>query len=355
MMRSPGSTHTLQRVLLSLTTLTLISGCGLELERSSEVNSLRVLAVQKSSPYARPGTNVELNMLWADGAEPTREVNVMWLGGCVNPPGDLYYGCFAHFAEGAGGAGGATSGGLPPGLTVGSGDTFTLPIPDDIISSRPRPSDPTIPPYGLSYVFFAACAGEIEPASDPSAGFPVVCRDPQTGKLREAEGFVAGYSAIYVYENHSNANPVITGFEVNGVAVEPDCIGTACLEPQPLRECTGGTDIACIDACPDDGDPASCPGFSIRPVIDPASAEIDSISAESRDRTFREQMWIRYYTDAGSVKSDARLLNDATKGWNEDYGTIFYAPKETRRINLWAVVHDNRGGVNWVRVPIVTR
>jgi hypothetical protein len=67
-------------------------------------------------------------------------------------------------------------------------------------------------------------------------------------------------------------------------------------------------------------------------------------------------MWINYYAEAGGVKSEVRLLNDAFKGVNEDFGTEFYAPKDKPENNgmtvVWAVVHDNRGGVSWVGIPV---
>ena len=47
--------------------------------------------------------------------------------------------------------------------------------------------------------------------------------------------------------------------------------------------------------------------------------------------------------------SDVRLLNDATTGFNDDFETLFYPPSEPGPVTLWAVVHDNRGGVAWAR------
>ncbi len=66
-------------------------------------------------------------------------------------------------------------------------------------------------------------------------------------------------------------------------------------------------------------------------------------------------MWIRYYADGGSLGSQVRLLNDATTGWNNDYGTTFRAPKKKGPMHIWAVVQDNRGGASWVRVPIMVQ
>jgi hypothetical protein len=60
-------------------------------------------------------------------------------------------------------------------------------------------------------------------------------------------------------------------------------------------------------------------------------------------------MWINYYVSRGSLRSDVRLLNDATTGLNEEFPTVVTPDDERGRITLWAVVHDNRGGVGWAR------
>jgi hypothetical protein len=38
-------------------------GCGEDFDPASQIDSLRVLAVQKSAPYARPGDSVDLTLL----------------------------------------------------------------------------------------------------------------------------------------------------------------------------------------------------------------------------------------------------------------------------------------------------
>jgi hypothetical protein len=83
--------------------------------------------------------------------------------------------------------------------------------------------------------------------------------------------------------------------------------------------------------------------------------EIDEVTERLSGESFGEQMWINYYVDRGSVKSSARLLNDGASGWNEDFGTDFFAPREAGPVHIWAVVHDNRGGVEWVRQTVFVR
>ena len=72
------------------------------------------------------------------------------------------------------------------------GDTVSFTIPPDIITSRPPPQDPKQPPYGLSYVFFAVCAGTFErrPRRPPISRCAASTR---LGMPLGSNDFVAGY------------------------------------------------------------------------------------------------------------------------------------------------------------------
>lgn len=237
---------------------------------------------------------------------------------------------------------------------MGTGDTFTFTMPADVISSRPPPDDPKVPPYGLAYVFFAVCAGELGPAATgaQAATFPIGCFDADGDPLG-ADDFVAGYTAVYGYDSIRNENPIITGFKFNGVSVTPSCQNEECLTvPQQTPDCAGGD--PCIDPCSKDGDP-DCPAYDITAIVDPASAESDEVSKLAYDRSVSEQLWVDYYVDRGGVKSPVKLVNDAQKGFNDDYSTEFYAPKKSGTLSIWAVVHDNRGGMSWVRTEVGVR
>ena len=325
-------------------------GCGPDFDPPSELHSLRVLGVQKDVPYAQPGETVNLQMLWQDASLQTgRAIQIVWSPGCFNPPGDLYYACFANPE---------TFGGMVKADPLNPERT-SLEIPQDIV----RPSDGSNnAPYGLTYVFFALCAGELTllPSASGTA-FPIGCKDA-SGKLLGADDFVAGYTSIYSFKGFSNHNPVIKGFEFRGQKLPESafCLGEDCLAqagsaPPADVECDDPEQSArCVPACADDGDPA-CPAYGFLPTIDKTDSDnqdIDDVSAAQLGRTVGEQMWINYYTDAGGFQSPLRLLNDATNGWNDDYGTEFYAPKEPGLSRIWAVVHDNRGGMSWSGITL---
>ena len=336
--------------LIALLCLFLL-GCGPDFDPPSELHSLRVLAVEKDVPYAQPGQTVNLQMLWQDAsllAGPDRPITVAWSPPCFDPPGDLYYACFSDPS---------LFGGM---LSRGEHTSFEVPL--DIISRRPPPTDGSNTAYGISYVFFAVCAGELSllPPGDGTS-LPVACKDA-SGKSLGADDFVAGYTSIYSFEGFSNHNPLIGGFEFrsqslprSAVCLLDECQALAGSAPAVDFDCNDPEQSArCVPTCADDGD-SSCPAYAFRPTIDKtelANQDIDDVSAAQLGRTVGEQMWVDYYTDAGGFKSPVRLLNDATNGWNDDYGTDFYAPKEPGLARIWAIAHDNRGGVAWSGVTL---
>src|SRR6185437_2024111 len=158
---------------------------------------------------AQPGDTVSFEMTYVDtfGRPPP---TVLWVGGCYDPDGDEYYLCYPQL-EG-GGLGNIAKG---AGLT-----TFSLTLPEDIITRRPKPTNGD-PYYGLAYVFFAACEGTLTtqapPDSTGAAGaFPFACLDDQGNRLG-ADSFVAGYTQVYAFaDGTTNHNPVVNGINFNG-------------------------------------------------------------------------------------------------------------------------------------------
>ncbi len=352
----------------------LLLGCGPDFDPPSELHSLRVLGVVKDEPYAQPGDTVHLQMLWTD-ASPSRPraVQVAWSPACFDPAGDLYYNCFTNPAL-FGTADqlitnqDSTSFVMSKYIITGGGDG---------IDKRPAPSDPRNAPYGIAFVFFAVCAGEFTLVPQTAqTTFPIGCKD-ENGTLLGPDDFVAGYTSVYSFKDFSNNNPVITGFNFNDrdftTADNPGSDGASgasstnsdaiCLN----ETCTSGSTAVsdfdfdcsahperCVATCADDGD-SSCPGFNLHPMIDKNNVknqDQDDVSAKLLGRQVGEQMWIDYYTEAGGFKSPVRLLNDATSGWNDNFGTEFYAPKAPGPFRVWALAHDNRGGVAWSGITL---
>lgn len=353
------------------------TGCAAEFDPASELTGLRVLAVQKSVPYARPGEAVDLTMLWHD-AEPGRPLpQIAWLAICENPPADLFEACFAQAPALTDDELAARISIPEPGATTPN-DRFSFVTSPDLISSRPPPRDASTPPYGLTYVFFAACAGQL----DLLLGSPVpfVCYEEVDGVegfsagdlRRDSRDFVIGYSAVFAYDVYRNQNPLIGGIQFGDATLWPDspaevaaaapagavlasardlCIGETCGLIQPDTDTEPCLDVLTLDACVS----GECDTTSVQPLIDPASAELDEAASARSSEPLGEQMWINYYATGGEVAEEVRLLNDAVVGFNTDTATD-YEPAEAAQVSyLWTVAHDNRGGTEWARLRVCTR
>jgi hypothetical protein len=330
-------------------------GCGPEFDPSNEIQTIRVMGVQKDRPYAQPGDEVSLQMLWHDPKGRT-DVQRAWIGGCVNPPGDLYYGCFAQQGAAA-----------DPGseLPFGFGDSFKVQIPSDIISGRQGPFEPGQRRYGLYIVFFVVCAGQlsfdmnVDPEAAGSTGLPIRCLDADEQPLG-SEDFIVGYSSIYSFADVDNENPSFSPgedgkgeFLIEENLAPGDCLGADCQGAAAVEvDCSDPGEPRCIEACEDDGEP-SCPAIDVAPRIEQL-VETDPVTSELYGSDVTEQMWVNYYVDRGAI-NEVRLLNDATAGWNAKYRGQLRAPKDPGPLQIWAVAHDNRGGMQWSRVTLQVR
>jgi hypothetical protein len=393
-------------------------GCGAEFEPQSTLTSLRVLGVRKDKPYAKPGDTVKLSMLYddavgigADAAPPRRDVEIMWISACENPAGDTYLNCLPKMAKtfsdlqkglGSGDAGISLGScrfqGAPvpigsPGL-LDCGAEYSFKLHPDIIAKHAPPTDNS-PRYGLAYVFFLVCAGEIGVAP-AGQQFPLACYS-KSGKQLGADDFVVGYTAIYAYDTITNANPFVKGFSFGDPKkITSLCVDEACVrEEQPsggvsmpeagLADASSdaGSDAAVeasappldggtpggepdVDPCADPEAPtcfevctaekqSDCPEHDIKLETDPSSVEPDTVTKAREGRDVLEQAWINYYTQQGEFVNDVKLLGDATEGYQENHGTKIRAPKKLGPFKVWGVAHDSRGGVGWAEVRLATR
>ena len=339
------------------------NGCTEKFDPPSEVKTLRVFGAQaKPGSYAKPGTKVDLELLYFDAspkairADGTRRpINIVWFGGCYNPSGDLYYGCFPVLAKALSAL--SPAAGQPPDLAkaaefLGTGATFSINLPADIISSRPPPSGSTIP-YGVSYAFFAVCAGEVAQSQGGDGGLPIRCQDPVTKQALGADDFVFGYASVYAYDELSNQNPVIDGRTFQGGPVdERPCTGDAACGAG-FRCGTADVTRHCIPVVPHctAAKLADCPKYKLDPVMDPAkNSEVDPNAKNADGSVLQEVMWAYYFASDGTIDKDTRLLNDAQAGWQDPkkIGTEWQAPGDASgETRIWGVYHDSRGGAAW--------
>ncbi len=333
--------------LLALGAPALASSCAADFAPQSRVEGLRVLAVVADDPYPAPGDTVTFTMTAFDGyVDPDhpdaskRAFTITWLGGCFDPDGDEYYACYPQLADLFAGLSG---GSLDPSLLqyVGLGDTFSLAIPDDIVTRRPKPAD-GVDYYGSAYVFFAACAGTLKPVPTSDAGaagsFPLGCFD-EDGNQLGAESFVPGYTQVYTFDDgRKNKNPEVTGMTIGGKTLSET-------DPPKVKRCAASEDSRL--AAPSCGKPsptAACTSYDISVKVPTDVAEADPDGTTEDGKPLTEAVWVDYYAEKGDFDSDVQLVNDATNGYVKDHHVSYTPPPDKGAVRLWAVVHDARGG-----------
>ena len=333
--------------------LSTLGACSNDFAPPSKVDTLRVIAVRPEPASGAPGKTSSLDLVAADGASGSadggaaRPLQVVWLAGCHNPPGRQYFGCYHLLGELAQRlsprAVDTPASSLPPSV-FGTGPHYDLLVPDDILTAAPKePGDPIH--FGVSYAFFAVCAGELRPRLTFTDRLPLDCVDPQTGASLGRADFVTGFTTLYTYEGVTNANPVLTGIHIGGTALgtsvcqsDADCVGSVDPVQAGFTERCGsqGTCAPVLPAC---ASGTECKQILITPDVDPASAErLPGVGAN-------EILWASFYATAGAFKEATELVNDRSLGFIADHGSYFRPPAGTDvPTTVWLTVNDERGG-----------
>ncbi|APR78595.1 Hypothetical protein A7982_03942 [Minicystis rosea] len=307
--------------------LVAASGCGNDFDPQSQVESVRILATRADKPYAKPGDTVSFDILAYDGRRsPASPMSVVWVKAvCANPPGDSYYACYPAFAN-------QFQRGVDLTPVLHEGTTFSLEVPADALEGHPATAG--TPAYGTLIVFSMACAGHVEylgqSATSPQA-IPFGCFDAGHAKLGP-DDFVFAFSRLFVFDERVNANPVIEQLTFDGAPVDPS-LGIT------------------MDHCATT-DARKCPEKPVDISVPASSQELDPGAIDPQGKTNKEQIWVDYYVTTGSVKDDLRLLYDPATGRVSSSANALTAPEAPAEGVLFAVVHDNRGGINWLQVPL---
>lgn len=347
-MSSPGK-RTTRRLALAGAVSTLAAftlaggpgGCSAPFDPPGLVNTVRILSVGVDQPFGKAGEPVTFKMTYVDGRQLDNfvPVTIVWIGGCFNPPGQAYYGCYEPLAELFEKL---QSGQLDPSGYIAAGpgvDSFELTLPEDIVSSAPEPEYG--PKYGLAYVFFLACAGEVRPVvqeGDTDAGFfPLGCFDAEGNELGP-DAFVPGYTQVYAFEDErENQNPEVVGLMFDGeTRAEGETLEVAAC-PVTLEERRKS-------GCAATDEFTECTVYDVDVEVPDTVAEDDPESKDAEGNVLQEVVWVSYFATGGSFDSETKLINDATTGLVSDRGVQWVPPDEPGSYQIWAVVRDNRGG-----------
>jgi len=328
-------------------------GCANDFTAPSLVDSLRILAVQAEPASGAPGQTSTLKLVVADGAlaaqgaAAPRPLQIAWLSGCHNPPTRQFFGCYPELSAVAAKLSPRvldTPESAVPRAFLGTGDSYALDVPADILSAAPLLAGDSVH-FGVSYVFFGVCAGELRARPDVSDRVPLDCVDPSSGAPLDRRDFVTGFSTLFSYEGVTNHNPILSGVRFGSTELtdracqsDSDCRGDAAPSEAGF-ELSCGSQNTCVPSLPScTGD--SCPEFSVTPEVDRASAEVLPGSPGT------ETLWADFYADGGHFDSATQLINDSSAGWVADQGTRFRIPRDRQgSVQLWVGVHDQRGGV----------
>jgi hypothetical protein len=160
---------------------------------------------------------------------------------------------------------------------------------------------------------------------------PLGCFD-DTGAALGPDDSVFAYAQVFSFaDGRTNQDPLISGLTFGGAAVDP---------------AQGIT----VTHCPPTG---KCPSTALSTMVPSSSWELDPADLNANGVALHEEIWSEYYVTAGTV-GDSLLLYDASTGalTNPSPSVNFTAPTTPGDQTLWSVVHDNRGGVSWLQVPV---
>jgi hypothetical protein len=302
---------------LALLATLALSACEAEFAPGTQVNSLRVLAVQADTPYAHPGDTVRLQALSYDPL--ARPITWAWAA-CPSPAGSSVDDCLDQVRADA------ASGELVV-LAQGEGqDNIDVTIPLDALDGIPELARP----QALAGVLSIACPGALE-LGDLGTSLPFRCTDPESGAELDLHDTVVGVKRVFLRESDVNLNPVIERVLFDGEEWLAD-------------------DIKQVDGCPtDDFDYDAC-GSAVRHRV---AAVLNEQSFEAgRDEfgsDFSEGVIVQHYSTDGIFEDEVRIAEDPETGW------VARSSASGTEVSVWFVARDDRGGVSWTTRRVQVR
>jgi hypothetical protein len=347
----------IDRAMLVIGGACVLAGCtAVPSDSDRIVTSLRVLGVRSEPASVPAGGSSELSLLCADGSpgnpdRPACNVQVAWFSGCHNPEGARPLSCLDRYAAIAKSLGEPVSATFQdPSLAdgFGFGNRFVFHAPPSILTQEADLGRMRLR-FGISFVFFAVCAGTLHRVLGTQGRLPVECRNDATGTVLGQDRFVVGHTTVYSYDWLENDNPVITSRWFDGKAmadewcgVDSDC-GAASI-------CKDGTCAPRVSAC-GRGAGSDCREHTFEIRISPDSFAVRPTVAAPAD-LLSKRVWVDYYATGGSV-GDGRVPLDAGDGGTSSPMRWVPPAASDAEARIWAVVRDERGGLAWVEQRII--
>jgi hypothetical protein len=352
-------------VLLVGLIVTQASACDDPFPVPSRLESVRVLGAVMDKPLSHPGETVDVQLLVHDGGAPLdapRPLRIAWFGGCHNPADDAPGNCYERLgwladlsADDLRGSSNVPAA-VPPAASLAFGATTTVRVPDDLVRNH-VPIGGETEPRGLSFLFFAVCQGSLVPfrGERSPVGIPVDCVDDVTGRSVGASRFVSGYVTVRAALEARNQNPALQGVRVDGRT--PSHASCDASSPCGEGETCGDTGRCLPTVAPcTKGAVEDCPRIRVTPVIDERSYELDETAGLVPAPP--EALWIAYFTSAGQLDGDARMVVDPSSGRasaSDVDGQWQIQPGFHGEARVFVVAHDNRGGAAYLSEDVWVR
>lgn len=299
--------------LMGLLAMTL-AACGDDFDPGSRVTDFRLIAVQADAPFAAPGEQVHLRVLYH---EPFgRPVSLTWMT-CNNPSDPSPIGCLQKVAADA------LSSGQSPAAQQGVGL-------DEIDTSIPTTALDGVPDSALGNaivgVVTLACPGtlsERDPATLSSGELSFRCNEAGTNAELPYERWAVAVKRIFLRRTDRNQNPGIEQVNWDGAPwpdTEVKIVRPCKNNPNKLDDCDGGE------------------RHRVSVALTPGSAESGH---DELGRDFEEQVVIQYYATEGTFEFDARTDESPNNRW------VARRAASGQTHTMWFVARDNRGGNSW--------
>ncbi len=350
---------------IAISVVYLCVGCdSVSWPSPQRVDSLRVFGVRAEPASLSPGKSSELSIICADGGrgakeDPVCDVQIAWFADCNNPKQNDPLNCFDRYTSRSRELSSPLAD-TPKNTQFKGfhfGPTFQFTAPDDVLTQKVRVEDQEIK-YGVSYIFFAVCAGKLYPDYDAVDRLPVACRSRDSDERLDQSRFVVGFTTVYSYDLVVNRNPEIVEVSFDRVTIPFSCsVSGDC--PNGFECSVENQCVPVVKPCSKDG-AGDCTKHCLRLTLDPMSFKLFTIDGTKIDAQYKS-VWYDYFSNIRDLAEyndwEKRALNDRDGGVHEKTSCInWYAPPvPTEHAHIWVIIRDDRGGLTAWDQRIIVR